>query len=106
MKELVKLLLTGLEPRNISKDIVNVRLLNCPPSFYADAQMNGWSPRLRARPRRPCDPSAKSSASVYRGHTPHASPGRTSATRMEENRLTALLSKMGLPQILWVVADS
>lgn len=50
--------------------------------------------------------SQKSSASVYRGHTPHASPGRTSAMRMEENRLMALLSKMGFPQILWVVADS
>lgn len=46
------------------------------------------------------------SASPYRGHTPHASPGRMSAIRMEEKRLTALLSKMGFPQILWVVADS
>lgn len=42
----------------------------------------------------------------YRGHAPHASPGRMSATRMEEKRLTALLSRMGFPQILWVVADS
>lgn len=44
--------------------------------------------------------------SVYRGHTPHASPGRMSAMRTEVNRLTALLSKMGFPQIRWVVADS
>lgn len=45
-------------------------------------------------------------SSVYRGHIPHASPGRMSAMRTEENRLTALLSKMGFPQIRRVVADS
>lgn len=43
--------------------------------------------------------------SVYRGHAPQASPGRMSAMRTEENRLTALLSKMGFPQIHWVVAE-
>lgn len=53
-----------------------------------------------------CDGSGKFLAPVYRGHTPQASPGRVRATRMEENKLTALLSKMGFPQILWAVADS
>ena len=66
--------------------------------------------RLPLCPCRECEPvacvSGKSPASAYRGHTPQASPGRMSATRMEENRLTALLSKMDFPQILRVVADS
>lgn len=57
---------------------------------------------LEPKPLRPHSPLP----AVYRGHSPQARPGSTSATSTEENRLTALLSRMGFPQIRCVVADS
>ena len=43
---------------------------------------------------------------VYCGQAPQARPGRMRATSREENRLTALLSRMGFPLMCRVVIDS